>query len=246
MTNTVAIIQARMGSSRLPGKVLKDIFGRTTLGWITDAAYAVTGIDDVVVATSTLNNDRVIADWCEDYGINYYRGSETDVLGRVLDAARQHEADVIVRLTGDCPFLDPTVIGEVIQLRKMKDAAYATNTDPPSYPDGLDVEVFTMAALESAAREATRGTDRDTVTRFLVRNRYRFPSANLVCPLPGLVADRWVLDSPEDLTFILCVARILHDKGIKTPNYLQILKILDENPDLKSINAKFSRNERFY
>src|SRR5258705_5699610 len=186
---TVAVVQARMGSTRLPGKVLMDIAGRPTIDWVVEAARRAPGVDEVVVATSTLPQDDAIAQWASKPGINVVRGSETDVLSRYLAALSATGADIIVRLTADCPFLDPAVIGEVIRLRTMRNAAYATNTDPPTYPDGLDVEVFTKDALEIANREAMRPTDRDTVTRFMVRNRYRFPAANLACDVPTLVRE---------------------------------------------------------
>ena len=242
---TVAVCQARMGSQRLPGKVMMDIAGRITLDWVVEAARRAPGVDEVIVATSTLAGDDAIFQWAQQRGINCFRGSETDVLSRYLGAVHATQADVIVRLTSDCPFLDPNVIGEVIKLREMKDVAYATNTDPPTYPDGLDVEVFTKEALEQAHREATRATDRDTVTRWIVRNRHRLPAANLTCPLPGLIKERWVLDSPEDLQLIREIAKRLGDSGTP-PSYLQILLILDREPWIRSINSKFSRNERFY
>lgn len=241
---TVAICQARMGSTRLPGKVLKDLGGRPVLDWVVEAASQAPGVDEVVVATSILPQDDAIADWAKAKGVTVFRGSETDVLSRYLGAAHLTKDDILIRLTGDCPFLDPKVIGEVIQLRKMKNVAYATNTDPPTYPDGLDVEVFTRDALECAHREAVRGTDRDCVTRFLVRNRRRFSAANLVCPLPDLVNERWVLDSPEDYEFLQRVAEQL-DRS-RPPSYLDILSVLDRNPELRAINAKYTRNERFY
>lgn len=240
---TVAICQARMGSTRLPGKVLKDISGRPTLGWVVEAAQRAPGVDQVIVATSTLPGDDAVAQWATDNGVAVFRGSETDVLSRFLGAAHQTGADVIIRLTGDCPFLDSAVIGEVIQLRKMRGVAYATNTDPATYPDGLDCEVFTRAALESAHREATRGSDRDTVTRFLVRNRHRFSATNLVCPLPDLVRERWVLDSPED--YILC-CKLAEKLGGRNSSYLEILQALDQEPELRDINSHLTRNERFY
>lgn len=241
---TVAVCQARMGSTRLPGKVMKDLGGRPVLDWVVEAARQAPGVDEVIVATSILPQDDVIAEWAKRKGVAVFRGSETDVLSRYLGAAHQTNADVLVRLTGDCPFLDPKVIGEVIALRSMKNAAYATNTDPPTYPDGLDVEVFTRDALECANREAVRGTDRDCVTRFIVRNRHRFSAANLVCPLPDLVRERWVLDSPEDYEFCKAVAaKIPSDRPA---SYLDILHVLTDRPDIREINSKYTRNERFY
>lgn len=242
---TTAIIQARMGSTRLPGKVLKDIQGIPALAWVVRAALRAPGVDEVYVATSTLAQDDAIVDWCKQHKVTVVRGSETDVLSRYMAVAGVSNASVFVRLTADCPFLDPNVIGEVIKLREIRGACYATNTDPATFPDGLDVEVFTRGTLESANREAVRGTDRDTVTRFMVRNRHRFPSANLVCSLPNLVKERWVLDSPEDYDFIVEVAKRL-DSLSHPPSYLQILSILDKAPSLRAINSMHSRNERFY
>ncbi len=240
---TVAICQARMGSTRLPGKVLKQIGSLPTLGWVVRAAQLAPGVDEVIVATSTLPGDDVIAEWAIANGVAVSRGSETDVLSRYMGAVAQTQADVIVRLTGDCPFLDPAVIGEVIKLREMKGVMYATNTDPPTYPDGLDVEVFTRSALELADREATRRSDRDTVTRYLVRNRSRVSAANLVCPLPELDRERWVVDSPEDYLVACEIAKRLNDK---VGSYLDILNILSKDKWIKSINSNLSRNERFY
>jgi len=203
------------------------------------------GVDETIVATSSLSQDDSIAEWCKQTGVTVVRGSETDVLSRYMAVAGVTDASVFVRLTADCPLLDPNVIGEVIKLREIRGAHYATNTDPASFPDGLDVEVFTRGTLESANREATRGTDRDTVTRFMVRNRHRFHAVNLVCSLPNLVRERWVLDSPEDYEFILEVAKRLGN-GRNPPSYLQILSLLDKEPSLRAINNMYSRNERFY
>jgi len=206
MTRTICVVQARMGSTRLPGKVLKDVSGKPSLQWTVDACKMAKQTDEVVVATSFLEKDDAIAAFCRSQDIDCFRGDEKDVLSRFMGVATEYRADILVRITGDCTFIDPRVIDEVVKLREMKDVAYATNTDPPTWPDGLDAEVFTRDALECAHREAIRGTDRDCVTRFIVRNRHRFPAANLVCPLPDLHRERWVLDSPEDYEFVRAVA----------------------------------------
>src|SRR5262245_27378204 len=174
---TVAIGIARMGSSRLPGKVLMDLDGSPVIRWVTTALETASCVDDVWIATSTLPADDAIAYWCENTGIHCFRGSETDVLSRVYGAAKAARADVVVRVTCDCPLLDPAVIGQVIRLRQMTGADYASNIDPPTWPDGLDVEAFTFAALEIAHNVAIRATDRECVTRFIARNRSRFKAA---------------------------------------------------------------------
>src|SRR5712671_457286 len=217
---TIAICQARMGSTRLPGKVLANLNGKAVLQWTVDAVRKADGIDEVVVATSTLPADDVIARYCAMNRINCFRGSEADVLDRFYQCAIAYAAEVILRLTCDCPFLDPHVITEVVRLRALKEADYASNIDPPTYPDGLDVECFSFAALSAAWREATRPSDRDCVPQFISRNRHRFHAVNLTCPLPGLVKERWVLDTEDDYKF--CVHLAAHLKQDTPPTYLDI------------------------
>ena len=238
----VAMAQARMGSTRAPGKVMRDLDGQPVLQWTINALNMAVGIDKVVLATSTLPADDVIAKYCKDNSIECFRGSESDVLERFYQCAIEYKADVILRLTCDCPFLDPVVISEVVKLQKMTGASYASNIDPASYPDGLDVECFTFAALEAAWKEATRQTDRDCVPQYIVRNRHRFKSANLTCPLPGLAKERWVLDTEKDFEF----CQSLVQAGVMNgDSYTTILSILDRNPEIRNINPGI-RNERFY
>ncbi len=239
---TLAIIQARTGSTRLPGKVMKLLSGRPLLQWTIDAVDAATGIDQIVLATSTLPGDNVIADYCKYNDVECFRGSESDVLDRFYQCAKKYNADIILRLTADCPYLDPTVVSEVVKLREMTGAHYASCIDPPSYPDGLDVQCFTFESLEVAWTEATLASDRDCVPEYIQRNRHRFKAINLTCPLPGLHTERWVCDTAEDFEFCHEIAKRLTKE---TPSYLDILSILDKEPELRKINLGI-RNERFY
>lgn len=239
---TIAIAQARLGSTRLPGKVLFNLSGKPVLRWTYDALKRAHGIDEIVIATSTLPQDDAIAQYCALNNMNCFRGSEKDVLERFYQCAVAYGAQVILRLTCDCPFIDSNVVSEVIRLRQMRDAAYASNIDPPTYPDGLDIECFTFGALFAAYQEATRPSDRDCVTQYILRNRDRFPAANLTCPLPGLEKERWVLDTKEDYEFCCQVAAYLG----RDINYLEILKVLDIFPHLRDINGAGIRNERFF
>ena len=246
----LAVVQARMGSTRTPGKVMRDLAGSPVLRWTINALDRATGIDAIVLATSQLPADDVIAQYCHDYMIECFRGSEADVLDRFYQCAKKYRADIILRLTADCPFLDPAVISEVIKLREITNASYASNIDPPTYPDGLDVECFTFAALEAAWCEATRPTDRDCVPQYIYRNRHRFPAVNLTCPLPGLGGERWVLDTEADYEFCKEVAERWKGKHVlyhdyPSPSYLDILTILDKEPKLRALNPG-KRNERFY
>lgn len=239
---TVAIAQARMGSTRFPGKVMKPLGDWPVLFWVQRALECSHGVDQVVIATSTLSQDNVIEKWCLDNGVECFRGSESDVLERFYQCAVQYDADVVLRLTCDCPFLDPNVVGQVIQLRKMTGAAYASNQ--PTWPDGLDVECFTFEALEAAYKEATRPSDRDCVTQYIIRNQDRFPAEYLICPFPGAHKERWVLDTERDYELCRAIARRLRTIG--PPSCTEIMMLLDQNPDLRKINAGAIRNERFY
>src|SRR5437879_3478628 len=232
MGKTVAIIQARMGSTRFPGKVLKPLGDRhdPVLRWVYEAAEHARGIDKIVVATSTLTADDEIVRYCEKNRMEVFRGDELDVLDRFYQCALLHKANTVVRLTADCPFLDSNVISDVVRLRKMTNAEYASNIDPATYPDGLDVECFSFPALVCAHMEATRASDRDCVPQFISRNRDRFPAANLTCPLPDLAKERWVLDTEEDYEFCQNVAR-----GLKyyPRTYQTILEILERRPEYR-------------
>lgn len=243
MSKTIAIIQARMGSTRFPGKVMKDLAGKPVLEWVVEAAVRAQGVDMVVVATSKLKQDDIIVKWCDRNRYHVFRGDEHDVLDRFYQCAKKHNGTVLIRLTADCPFLDYNVISDVVSLRKMTDAAYASNIDPPTYPDGLDVECFTFAALEAAWTEATRASDRDCVPQYIVRNRDRFPAVNLTCPLPELAKERWVLDTQEDYVFCQALGKLMR---LHSKTYQNILGVLKRNPKLRDINKMWTRNERFY
>lgn len=247
MSRTVAIAQARLGSTRLPGKVMMSLAGRPVIEWVVRALRAAPGVDQVVIATSTLPQDDLIADWCDNNGVDVFRGSEADVLARFVGAAEEFGGDVFLRLTCDCPFLDPRVVGDVIRLRQATGAAYASNISPATWPDGLDTEVFTREALFAAHSEAVNSSDRDCVTQFIERNRTRFPAQTMVCPIPGLHKERWVLDTASDFDFCKAVALHFADWTFdQPPSYLDILNLLDEHPEYRALNANHIRNERFY
>ena len=231
---TVAIIQARMGSNRLPGKVLADLGGRPVLAWVVRAARAIPGCDAVWVATSSAVADDDIAAWCAANGVQAFRGSEHDVLERYAATAAASGADIVVRITADCPLFDPAVAGLVLRLRAISGADYASNVDPRTWPDGLDCEVVTAAALRTAATEASDPADREHVTPYVRNNRTRFTWETLISPLAGLPGERWTLDTPADLRFLQEIARRL--KPDQVPSYLDVLTILDREPQLRAAN----------
>ena len=223
---TVAIIQARMGSSRFPGKVLTPLGGQPVLGWVVRAARAISGVDVVAVATSDRSADDAIAVWCAGQHIACHRGSETDVLERFAQAARAEDGEVFVRLTADCPLLDPAVCAMVVALRKTTGADYACNFDPRSWPDGLDCEAFSADALEKTVANAQTSFEREHVTPFMRADRKLFHVAQLTCPIPGQADHRWTLDTRADLAFMeAVVARLPADE--RPPSWLEILAAAD-------------------
>jgi spore coat polysaccharide biosynthesis protein SpsF (cytidylyltransferase family) len=200
---TVAIVQARMGSTRLPGKVMAELDGQPLLALVLERTRAAPGLDAVAVAAPDLPRDDVIADFCESQGVECVRGSETDVLDRYHRAATALAADVVVRITADCPLIDPVVVGRLLAFRADADVDYAGNASgalPPGrnrFPDGLDCEVFTRAALELAHREATDAYDREHVTPFMGRDERL--KRDVLEAEEDYGDERWTVDYPSDL-----------------------------------------------
>lgn len=233
----IAIIQARMSSKRLPGKVLKTLGEKTALEYIYHAATKITGVNTVVVATSKQSDDDQIAQWCKEQGAECFRGDLDDVLGRFYATAKKYNAQTIIRLTADCPFLDPQVTGEVLALFEQSKVDYCSNISPPTWPDGLDCEVLSFAALERCYKEAKEKPDREHVTRYIRHNTSLFTVKNLPCPIPYIHEYRWTLDQQEDFDFLNQLALALPD----SPSYLEILNILKTNTVLKQKNDALSQ-----
>jgi len=201
---TVAIIQARMNSSRFYGKVMMDVAGKPMLQRIVERVRR-SAVDQVIVATSTASDDDVIWAFCEDHHIARFRGDEQDVLQRYYRCAKSFAAQVIVRITADCPLIDPEIIDDCLKARG--ESPYCSNIFPSrSYPDGLDVEVFTLGCLDDAERHARELNAREHVTLWMQENAVGKPPpiVNLTTQ-PNLSHLRWTVDTPEDLPFILHV-----------------------------------------
>jgi glutamate-1-semialdehyde aminotransferase/spore coat polysaccharide biosynthesis protein SpsF (cytidylyltransferase family) len=248
---TGILIQARMGSTRLPGKVMMPLPPKRADGkpplkaleWTVEACLR-TGFE-VYIATSTNPEDDAIYDYFQGSGytsVGLFRGSPDDVLDRLYQCARLYQLDVVVRVTGDCPFVDPEVIKQVVQLRKHTGSDYASNVDPPTWPDGLDVQVVTFDALQRAHQEATEPTDRDTVLAYIVRHRNSFFVNNLPCPIRGLVIHRWVIDTAQDYELCSEIAQSLLAQG-RGPG-ASFADILDMAPPPADAEL-LGRNERY-
>ena len=242
--NILAIVQARVGSTRLPGKVLADIAGEPMLARVVSRVAAAEKIDAIVVATSDSPADDAIVELCAAKGIAVYRGSESDVLDRYYRAAKERRAAIVVRITADCPLIDPQVIDRVVSAFLTDDCDYASNTIVCSYPDGLDVEVFSFAALASAWRDARRSTDREHVTSYL-RSSGRFRLRNVESPLGGALHEqRWTVDEARDLEFVRAIYQRLPAKS--DFGWREVLKLLDNEPALAKINGDQIRNTGYY
>jgi spore coat polysaccharide biosynthesis protein SpsF (cytidylyltransferase family) len=206
----IAVVQARRGSTRLPGKALMDVGGRPMLEHVLARAAAVPGVDQVVLATTALSEDDALADVARAVGIACVRGSVEDVLDRFRAALAAHPADAVLRICADCPLLDPFVSGRVVRKyrRLAGNVDYVSNVHPPRYPDGLDTEVIAASALETAWREASPGPDREHVTPYIWNRRERFRLEN-VTARKNLSGHRWTVDNERDLDFVREVYRRL-------------------------------------
>ena len=239
-----AVVQARMGSSRLPGKTLADVAGRPMLARLVERARRIEGVQAVIIATTDRPADNAIVAFADQAGLPVHRGSETDVLDRVHGAATRFGASVIVRVTPDCPLLDPVIAGRV--LARFREGGglldYVSNTQPPTFPDGQDTEVFSLAALATAWREARLTSEREHVTPFIWKQPGRFRLAN-VTHVEDLSHLRWTVDEPADLEFVRAVYRRL---GAEQPFGMEdILELLEREPSLLDLNRSFTRNEGY-
>jgi spore coat polysaccharide biosynthesis protein SpsF (cytidylyltransferase family) len=194
---TAVIVQARMGSTRLPGKVLMRLGGATVLSHVLRRCAAVRGVDAVCCATTEVAEDDLVAREAESVGAHVFRGSADDVLARYDGAARALGCDTVLRVTADCPLIDPEICAAVLALRHDRSADFACNNMPPSWPHGLDCEVFTAALLREAAAEATDPYEREHVTPWM-RAAPHVSKANLAGPGGVAAEQRWTLDYPED------------------------------------------------
>lgn len=243
MSSTVAVIQARLGSTRLPEKVLMDIGEEPMLWHVYERASHASLVDEVVIATSTESADDAVDEFCKNRGTQCVRGSEADVLDRYYQTAVETSANTIVRLTADCPFLSPAVVDRVIREFKLSDCEYVSNTLEYTHPDGLDVEVFDSETLEIACKEATEPNEREHVTPYMKKSdtiesenvenvvdmsAYEFVKQDII--------PRWTVDYPEDMEFV----REVYDRLTKRGHWLfdqqSVLELLERTPELRNIN----------
>jgi len=232
---TVAIIQARLGSTRLPGKVLADLCGKPLLARVIERVRRTPQLDEVVVATTTEPGDDALADFCRAYGCPVYRGSENDVLDRYCQTAKKLAPDAIVRITADCPLIDPELNGRVIREFRDADPAvdYMASFLPErTFPRGLDVEIFSREALERAWHEDQNPAWREHVTEYILNHPELFTIRGMTNDV-DYSGHRWTVDTPEDLELVRKIYEALgHDRF----SWREALDLVEQNPAWAEIN----------
>ncbi len=231
----IAILQARMGSSRLPGKVLREILGRPMLALQIERVRRSGLIDGLIVATSDGDDDQPIADLCRRLNVPCFRGSLDDVLDRYYQAARKFDADHVVRLTGDCPLADGTVIDRAVEQHLAGGHDFTSNTLRRTWPQGLDVEVVSFESLQDAWRNAGDGFEREHVLPYIWRRPERF-SLGSVVNRPDLSGKRWTVDEQADFDMIKGVYEGLYRRDPRFTT-ADILDFLAARPDIEKLNS---------
>jgi len=239
---TAITIQARMGSTRLPGKVLKDAVGKPMLALMIERLKRVPDVDKIIVATTTKPADDPIVALAEQENVDHYRGSEDDVLLRVLEAAQQHGIDVIVETTGDCPLIDPGTIHEIIETYRSSGADYVSNVIERSYPIGMDTQVFATDILADVASRTDDPQDHEHVSLYIYHHPEIYRLKNVLAPAELTAPDwRLTLDTPEEYTLIKSVFEALYPDN-PAFSLADMFALFKDRPDLLEINSHVQHN----
>lgn len=232
---TVAIVQARMGSNRLPGKVLMDLKGNSVLGHVIERLNSVPLIDEVVIATTTKSDDELIVEEAKRLNVSYYRGDEENVLSRYYEAAKLFNADTIVRVTSDCPLIDPEVTNNTIKLFYRGTFDYVSNTIDRSFPRGLDTEVFSIKSLETSFNKCYTEDHKEHVTPYIYQHPHLF-NMGFYKGEENYSDYRWTLDTQEDYQLINEIYQHLYATG-RIFHWKEVIQLMLEKPELPFINA---------
>jgi spore coat polysaccharide biosynthesis protein SpsF len=227
-----------MGSSRLPGKVLIDLAGATVLSRVVERLKSAELTGEIVVATTCDSSDDVIVSECDRIGVNVFRGEEDDVLDRYYFAARAFDAEAIVRITSDCPLIEPEISDATIRAFLERRPDYASNTLQRTFPRGMDTEVITAQALADAWRSAIQPYQRSHVTAYIYENPRKFDLLSFAGDV-DYSWQRWTLDTPEDLRFIRAVYEHMEDSA--NFNWRDVLSLLEQKPELLELNGHVSQ-----
>lgn len=243
MKKTLIIIQARMGSSRLPGKVLMEIEGKPLLWYMFQRLKRLKSEVEIILATTNSTKDDPLVEFLKNIHIKYYRGSENDVLDRFYQTALSLKPDIIVRITGDCPLIDPSVIDEAISFFQKNNYDYINNTSPPTYPDGYDCEVFTFSTLEKTWKEAKKNSEREHVTPYIYNHKEIFKTGNISYK-KDYSSYRLTVDEIQDFQLIKNIITHFKENWINL-TMEEVIKFLDANKEIKKVNEQFQRNEGY-
>jgi spore coat polysaccharide biosynthesis protein SpsF len=231
----LVIVQARMTSSRFPGKVLADICGKPSLQHMLERVSRAEKVNSIVVATTVNTTDDPIVELCDQLGYKVFRGDELDVLGRFLQAAEAESAEAVVRLTADCPMVDPMIIDKVIEVYNFGGFDYVSNCNERTYPDGLDVEIFSFSALQEANENVISSFGREHVTPYIrgIHTKYEIGSfaTKQVKFLTDLSHVRWTVDTPKDLEIVRELISSLPEKY----SWLEALSLATKKPHLLGV-----------
>lgn len=235
----IAIIQARMGSKRLPKKALKKIAGKTLIEWIKYRLSFCRQVDQIVLSTADTKENDPLTKLAESIGLEYYRGSENDLVSRIYETAKKFKADAVVRITGDCPLVDPGLVDKMIKVYRKKSPRidYITNVLPPTFPDGSDIEIISFKTLERLDREVKNPLYREWITTTIMENPKKFKIYNLKNN-KNLSFLRLTVDYPEDFKLAKIIFTKLH-KEKKVFGLGDILNLLKKEPSLIKINEKW-------
>ena len=240
----IAIIQARVGSTRLPNKVMKYLENKTVLEHVVSRVKRSSLIDEVFVATTINKNNLPLIQLCSSKNIRVFCGSEDDVLDRFYQLAKLIRPSHIVRITSDCPVIDPDVIDFIIRTHVELNSDYTSNTIIDSYPDGLDTEIFSYSALERSWKESNLLSEREHVTPYIKKHPELFLIKSVESKI-NYASKRWTLDTELDYEFLKSIFHLLFSKN-HFFSMAEILRLLERNPSLEKVNANIIRNEGYF
>lgn len=238
--NVAAIIQARMGSTRLWGKVMKKIMGKSTLWHLANRLKKSKFIDKIIIATTTNKKDDVIKEFASEYHLGIYRGSENDLVDRYYNTARKYNADVIVRIWGDCPLIDPEIIDKAMEKFLSYKADYANNFNPRTFPLGMDIEIYSFNTLEQIWKETNDPFFREYPFEYIYANQNSLTAIYLKNDI-DLSDLHWTVDYIEDFELIKTIFEKLYSKD-RVFNMKDILNLINKYPELKRTNKRLERN----
>jgi glutamate-1-semialdehyde 2,1-aminomutase len=235
----IAIVQARMGSTRLPSKVMRRIDGVPLIELLLSRLSKAKRIDKIIVATTSDPREKSLIEHVRRLGYEAFQGSENDVLDRYYQAAKRYEADTIIRITGDCPLIDPTLVEEIIAAYEGASVDFLSNTIVPTFPDGLDTAVFSFKALEGAHISATNKYDREHVTPY-IRTSGKFRLGSFSNPV-DYSAERWTVDEVDDLEVVANIFGHFHPRTVF--GWMEVIALKEQKPELFRNNQHLTRNE---